>query len=44
LTVSWNATRAPDSLRPFADYLRERAELAAHPPDGAGETERQPPR
>ena len=40
LTVSWNATRAADSLRPFADYLRERVELAARPPEGAGETER----
>ena len=35
LTVSWNATRAADSLRPFADYLRERVDLAAHPPEGA---------
>lgn len=40
LTVSWNASRSPESLRPFADYLRERVELAAHPPQGAGETER----
>ncbi len=40
LTVSWNARRTPDSLRPFADYLRERAELAAHPPEGAGEAQR----
>ncbi len=39
-TVSWNASRSPESLRPFADYLRERVELAAHPPQGAGETER----
>lgn len=35
LAVSWNATRAPESLRPFADYLRERVDLAVHPPEGA---------
>jgi hypothetical protein len=40
LTVSWNGSRTADSLRPFADYLRERVELAARPPEGAGETAR----
>ena len=40
LTVSWNGSRTPDSLRPFADYLRERVELAVRPPEGAGETAR----
>jgi hypothetical protein len=40
LTVSWNASRSPESLRPFADYLRERVELLVEPPAGAGETER----
>jgi len=35
LLVSWNATRDPDSLRPFAAYLAERAELLADPPPGA---------
>jgi hypothetical protein len=40
LMVSWNASRTPDSLRPFADYLRERVELATRPPEGAGETAR----
>ncbi len=35
LFVSWNATRDPDSLRPFADYLAERVELLADPPPGA---------
>lgn len=40
LTVSWNGSRSADSLRPFADYLRERVELAVRPPEGAGETAR----
>jgi hypothetical protein len=40
LMVSWNASRTADSLRPFADYLRERVDLAARPPEGAGETAR----
>lgn len=40
LTVSWNGSRTADSLRPFAGYLWERVELAARPPDGAGETAR----
>jgi hypothetical protein len=40
LTVSWNGSRTADSLRPFVDYLRERVELAARPPEGAGETAR----
>lgn len=40
LTVSWNGSRTPDSLRPFAGYLRERVELAVRPPEGAGETDR----
>jgi hypothetical protein len=40
LTVSWNASRSPETLRPFASYLRERVELAAAPPEGAGETDR----
>lgn len=40
LTVSWNGTRSAESLRPFADYLRERVELLTEPPAGAGETER----
>ena len=35
LAVSWNVSRTPDSLRPFANYLRERVDLAAHPPEGA---------
>jgi len=35
LFVSWNATRAPDSLAPFASYLAERVELLADPPPGA---------
>ena len=40
LTVSWNGSRTADSLRPFDAYLRERVELAARPPEGAGETAR----
>ena len=40
LTVSWNGSRTSDSLRPFAGYLAERVDLAVHPPEGAGETER----
>lgn len=40
LLVSWNASRTADSLRPFAAYLRERVELAARPPEGAGEAAR----
>ena len=43
LTVSWNGTRSPDSLRPFADYLGERVALAIHPPEGAGEAPRPVP-
>ncbi len=35
LTVSWNGSGTADSLRPFADYLRERVALLAHPPEGA---------
>ena len=35
LFVSWNASRAPDSLTPFAAYLAERVELLADPPQGA---------
>lgn len=35
LFVSWNATRSPDSLVPFASYLAERVELLADPPQGA---------
>ena len=33
--VSWNASRSPDSLVPFAAYLAERVELLADPPEGA---------
>ena len=33
--VSWNATRNPDSLTPFATYLAERVELLADPPPGS---------
>ena len=33
--VSWNASRSPDSLVPFAAYLAERVELLADPPQGA---------
>lgn len=33
--VSWNASRSPDSLTPFAAYLAERVELLADPPQGA---------
>jgi hypothetical protein len=40
LTVSWNASRTPDSLRPFDAYVRERVELLLHPPEGAGESAR----
>jgi len=35
LFVSWNSTRSPDSLTPFAAYLAERVELLADPPAGA---------
>jgi len=35
LFVSWNGTRSPESLTPFADYLAERVELLADPPAGA---------
>ena len=35
LLVSWNASRAADSLVPFASYLAERVELLADPPEGA---------
>ncbi|MEO6117382.1 MAG: hypothetical protein ABIP33_13450 [Pseudolysinimonas sp.] len=35
LFVSWNGSRAVDSLTPFADYLAERVELLADPPPGA---------
>jgi hypothetical protein len=35
LFVSWNASRSPDSLAPFAAYLAERVELLADPPQGA---------
>ncbi|MEO6533654.1 MAG: hypothetical protein ABIO06_08780 [Pseudolysinimonas sp.] len=35
LFVSWNASRSPDSLTPFATYLAERVELLADPPQGA---------
>ena len=35
LFVSWNASRSPDSLTPFAAYLAERVELLADPPQGA---------
>jgi len=35
LFVSWNGTRSPDSLIPFAGYLAERVELLADPPAGA---------
>ena len=35
LFVSWNASRTPDSLVPFASYLAERVELLARPPEGA---------
>lgn len=35
LFVSWNATRSPESLTPFAAYLAERVELLADPPAGA---------
>ena len=35
LQVSWNATRSTESLTPFVLYLAERAELLAHPPEGA---------
>ncbi|HEU0205577.1 MAG TPA: hypothetical protein VFQ74_02660 [Pseudolysinimonas sp.] len=35
LFVSWNATRAPDSLTPFASYLAERVDLLVEPPPGA---------
>ena len=35
LFVSWNGTRSPESLAPFADYLAERVELLADPPAGA---------
>lgn len=35
LFVSWNATRAPDSLIRFDAYLAERIELLADPPPGA---------
>jgi hypothetical protein len=35
LFVSWNASRSPDSLVPFAAYLAERVELLADPPQGA---------
>lgn len=35
LFVSWNATRAPDSLVPFDAYLAERVGLLADPPPGA---------
>jgi hypothetical protein len=40
LTISWNGSRTADSLRPFVDYLSERVELAARPPEGAGEAAR----
>lgn len=40
LSVSWNASRAVNSLRPFAGYLAERVELVLHPPEGAGEAPR----
>jgi len=35
LFVSWNGTRSPGSLIPFAGYLAERVELLADPPAGA---------
>ncbi len=35
LFVSWNGSRAADSLTPFADYLDERVELLVHPPEGS---------
>jgi hypothetical protein len=35
LFVSWNGSRSPDSLMPFAAYLAERVELLAVPPEGA---------
>jgi len=35
LFVSWNGTRSPESLTPFAGYLAERVELLADPPAGA---------
>jgi len=35
LFVSWNGTRSPESLIPFAAYLAERVELLADPPAGA---------
>lgn len=35
LFVSWDASRASDTLVPFADYLAERAELLSEPPEGA---------
>jgi hypothetical protein len=35
LFVSWNASRSPESLTPFAAYLAERVELLADPPEGA---------
>ena len=35
LFVSWNASRALDSLTPFEAYLAERVELLADPPQGA---------
>jgi hypothetical protein len=35
LFVSWDASRAVDSLIPFAGYLAERVELLADPPQGA---------
>jgi hypothetical protein len=35
LLISWNNSRTADSLVPFANYLGERVELLAHPPQGA---------
>lgn len=35
LFVSWNGTRSPESLRPFAVYFAERVDLLADPPVGA---------
>lgn len=35
LFVSWNGTRDPGSLTGFADYLAERVELLANPPEGS---------
>ncbi len=34
LFVSWDATRDPRSLTPFADYLAQRVELLVDPPHG----------